>query len=314
MIEVSNLTKSYGDFVAVDDISFRVEKGEILGFLGPNGAGKTTTMRILTCFMPSTSGKASVAGYDCSTSPLEVRQRVGYLPETAPLYRDMRVREFLNFAASVKGLRGKMKTAKIAEAMELTSITDMSERLIGKLSRGYRQRVGLSQALINDPEVLILDEPTVGLDPKQIIEIRKVIKNLAGKRTVILSTHILPEVSIVCDRVVIINKGKVVAEDTPKNLTTSEGKTGAINLKVEANHNEVEAFLKSFTGVTSVKIDGYIKQDICPYLVETAPGLDLRKELSSAIVNKGWGLLEISKRHHTLEEIFVNLVTDEEKE
>src|SRR6266481_2404702 len=219
MIEVENLTKRYGRHTAVDGVSFRVEKGEILGFLGPNGAGKTTTMRILTCYLPPTDGTARVAGYDVFQAPLEVKRRVGYIPETPPLYPDMTVLDFLGFCAKIKGVAAKDRRGKIDD-------------VIGKLSKGYRQRVGLAQAILNNPDVLILDEPTAGLDPKQIIETRELIKGLGGDHTIILSTHILPEVSMTCGRVVIINKGRVVAEDTPNNLMRRLQGAGALRLEV----------------------------------------------------------------------------------
>jgi ABC-2 type transport system ATP-binding protein len=219
VIEVEHLTKRYGTVTAVDDISFRVNKGEILGFLGPNGAGKTTTMRVLTGYMPATNGRAVVAGYDVFDHPIEAKRRTGYLPETPPLYPEMTVREYLDFVAKIKGVTPKDRQSRLKSVMERTWIADMAGRECGKLSKGYRQRVGLAQALIHNPEVLILDEPTAGLDPKQIIETRRLIKELAGDHTIILSTHILPEVSQTCQRVVIINKGKVVAIDTPDNLT-----------------------------------------------------------------------------------------------
>ncbi|MEE8483339.1 MAG: ATP-binding cassette domain-containing protein, partial [Nitrospinota bacterium] len=301
MIEVERLVKKYADITAIDGISFRVEKGEILGFLGPNGAGKTTTMRILTCFMPASSGRATVAGYDCSESPMEVKKRIGYLPESAPLYSDMKVGEFLDFSATVKGLTGDSKKRKISRVMEDTGISDVSKRLIGKLSRGYRQRVGLAQALINDPEVLILDEPTAGLDPKQIVEIRELIKNLAGKRTIILSTHILPEVSIVCDRVVIINKGKVIAEDTPKNLTAQRENRHTYSLTVDGDQQDVTNLLLRIDGVKSVEPDGdipagHIKGTERSLIIETGTENDLRRDISAAVVNAGFGLLEMRQK------------------
>src|SRR4051812_38804083 len=219
MIEVQHLTKRYGRVTAVDDLTFKVERGEILGFLGPNGAGKTTTMRILTGYMPATEGHATVAGFDVFDQPIEAKKRTGYLPETPPLYPEMTVREYLTFCARIKGVPSVGRTARIDTVMERTRIADMATRHCGKLSKGYRQRVGLAQALLHNPDVLILDEPTAGLDPKQIIETRKLIRELAGDHTIVLSTHILPEVSQTCQRVVIINKGKVVAVDTPANLT-----------------------------------------------------------------------------------------------
>src|SRR5215475_9951864 len=218
MIEVESLTKRYGRKTAVDGVSFRVQKGEILGFLGPNGAGKTTTMRILTCYLPATEGTAKVAGYDVFEAPLEVKRRVGYIPETPPLYPDMEVEDFLDFCAKIKGILKKDRKGKIADAMEKTRVTDVRSKLIGRLSKGYRQRVGLAQAILNNPDVLILDEPTAGLDPKQIIETRELIKALGGEHTIVLSTHILPEVSMTCGRVVIINQGRVMAEGTPDSL------------------------------------------------------------------------------------------------
>ena len=220
MIEVQHLTKRYGPFTAVDDVSFKVEKGEILGFLGPNGAGKTTTMRVLTGYMPATDGKALVAGYDVFDQPIEAKRRTGYLPETPPLYPDMTVRDYLTFVARIKGVPRQERKARVETVMERTRVADMAKRHCGKLSKGYKQRVGLAQAMIHKPDVLILDEPTAGLDPKQIIETRQLIKELAGDHTIILSTHILPEVSQTCQRVVIINKGRVVAVDTPENLTS----------------------------------------------------------------------------------------------
>ena len=223
MIEVQHLTKRYGPVTAVDDVSFRVEKGEILGFLGPNGAGKTSTMRVITGYMPPSEGKAIVAGFDVFTHPIEAKKRTGYLPETPPLYPDMTVREYLTFAARIKAgeLSANDRKGRVEQVMKKTRVDDMANRQCGKLSKGYRQRVGLAQALIHDPEVLVLDEPTAGLDPKQITETRDLIRSLAGNHTIVLSTHILPEVAQTCGRVVIINKGKVVAVDSPENLTPS---------------------------------------------------------------------------------------------
>ncbi|MBI3794876.1 MAG: ATP-binding cassette domain-containing protein [Nitrospinae bacterium] len=313
MIEVQGLTKRFNGAAVVDGITFRVEKGEILGFLGPNGAGKTTTMRILSCYTPATSGTASVAGFDCFEEPLEVKKRVGYLPESSPLYKDMTVREFLSFAASVKGLKGGLKKQKMTEVMAETDVKDMADRLIGKLSKGYRQRVGLAQALINDPDVLILDEPTASLDPKQIVEIRQLIKNLSGKRTVILSTHILPEVSIVCDRVVIIDKGKVVAVDTPQNLSQRRQKKNVVHLTLDAPLEEAKFVISSVAGVTGLTVDGYVKTNEISLAVETEMGGDVRRQIAAAVVNKGWGLLEMRLALMSLEDIFVDLVTEEHK-
>ena len=235
MIEVQNLTKRYGPFTAVDDVSFRAERGEILGFLGPNGAGKTTTMRILTGYMPPTDGKAMVGGYDVQEKPIEAKRRTGYLPETPPLYPEMTVRDYLDFCARIKGVPRAERATRVKTSMERTRIADVAQRHCGKLSKGYRQRVGLAQALLHNPEVLILDEPTAGLDPKQIIETRQLIKQLGGDHTVILSTHILPEVSQTCHRVVIINKGRVVAIDSPDNLTARLRGTETMFLQVDAS-------------------------------------------------------------------------------
>ncbi|HEX9187202.1 MAG TPA: ATP-binding cassette domain-containing protein, partial [Vicinamibacteria bacterium] len=246
MIEVESLTKRYGRATAVDGVSFRVERGEILGFLGPNGAGKTTTMRILTCYLPPTEGTARVAGYDVFAQPMEVKRRVGYLPETPPLYPDMSVRDYLEFCARIKGVPGKERRGRVADAIEKCRVGDVRDKLIAKLSKGYRQRVGLAQAILHNPDVLILDEPTAGLDPKQIIETRELIRSLAGSHTVILSTHILPEVSMTCGRVVIINKGRVVAEDTPENLTRRL--KGAGTIRVEAR-GEDAAILEAVRAV-----------------------------------------------------------------
>src|SRR5438309_3159580 len=252
MIEVDHLSKYYGPVTAIRDLSFRVEQGEILGFLGPNGAGKTTTMRILTGFMPATEGKAIVAGFDVFDQPLEAKRRTGYLPETPPLYPDMTIHEYLDFVAKLKGVPVGERRQRTKEVMERTRVTDMANRLTGKLSKGYKQRVGLAQALIHNPDVLILDEPTAGLDPKQIIETRQLIKQLAGDHTVILSTHILPEVSQTCHRVVIINKGRVVAVDTPDNLTSRLRGSETMYVQVDANGADAAAALQRIPGVTRV--------------------------------------------------------------
>ncbi|HMC43091.1 MAG TPA: ABC transporter ATP-binding protein, partial [Acidimicrobiales bacterium] len=248
MIEVDNLTKRYGRTTAVDGISFVVKKGEILGFLGPNGAGKTTTMRILTCYLPPTEGTARVAGHDVFEEPLEVKRRVGYIPESPPLYPDMDVETFLDFCAKIKGVAKAQRRARVDAATEKCRVGEVRKTLIGRLSKGYRQRVGLAQAILNDPEVLILDEPTAGLDPKQIIETRELIKGLGGEHTIILSTHILPEVSMTCGRVVIINKGRVVAEDTPENLTHRLQGAATVRLEVRGDESGLEAALGAVPG------------------------------------------------------------------
>lgn len=310
MIQVEKLTKSYGTYQALKEITFSVEKGEILGFLGPNGAGKTTTMRILTCFFPATSGKATVAGFDVFEEPHEVRKRIGYLPENVPLYRDMTVTAYLSFVAGVKGVAVRDVKKRVEVVMDECGLTHMSHKLINELSKGYRQRVGLAQALVSEPEVLILDEPTAGLDPKQIIEIRKLIKDLAGKRTIILSTHILPEVSMTCQRVVIINEGKVIAVDTPQNLTSKIQGAGRIVAKVDGPWQEVVKVIQGIKGINRVerKEDS---NEVSEFIVDTAKGLDVRKDIAPLIVKNGWGLLELRPVEMSLEDIFVKLVTKE---
>jgi gliding motility-associated transport system ATP-binding protein len=311
MIEVQHLTKRYGPVTAVDDVSFRVENGEILGFLGPNGAGKTTTMRILTGYMPASEGKAVVAGYDVFANPLEAKRRTGYLPETPPLYPDMTVREYLTFVARIKlgGLSKADRTMRVAHAMKKTRIDDMADRHCSKLSKGYRQRVGLAQALIHDPEVLILDEPTAGLDPKQIIETRDLIRGLAGSHTIILSTHILPEVAQTCQRVMIINKGRVVAEDTPDNLTHQLKGAATLYVQVEAA-GDAAAALSAIPGV--VKVTPMEQHDrYSGFEIEAAPNKDVRRDVARTVVNSGWGLLELRPTRMSLEEIFLQLTTEE---
>ena len=310
MIEVENLTKRYGRAVAVDGISFKVQRGEILGFLGPNGAGKTTTMRILTCYLPPTEGKAWVAGYDVFEDPLEVKKRVGYIPETPPLYPDMDVQSFLDFCARIKGLPAGERRTRIDEAMEKCRVGDVRGKLIGRLSKGYRQRVGLAQAILANPDVLILDEPTAGLDPKQIIETRELIKGLGGSHTIILSTHILPEVSMTCGRVVIIAKGRVVAEDTPDNLT--HRLKGAATLRLEARGGqpgEMEEAVKLVPGVAAVRAEA--RDGATALFVDAESGRDLRAELARCVVQKGWDLLALQPVGMSLEEIFLHLTTAE---
>ena len=310
MIEVDNLTKRYGRTTAVDGISFVVKKGEILGFLGPNGAGKTTTMRILTCYLPPTEGTARVAGHDVFEEPLEVKKRVGYIPETPPLYPDMEVATFLDFCAKIKGVAKSERRARVDSAMEKCRVGDVRKTLIGRLSKGYRQRVGLAQAILHDPQVLILDEPTAGLDPKQIIETRDLIKALGGEHTIILSTHILPEVSMTCGRVVIINKGKVVAEDTPENLTHRLSGAGTLRLDVRGDSAAVAEALRSVPGVTAVRPHAQ-SGDVSALDVEAAAGADVRADLARAVVQKGFDLLGLQQVGMSLEEIFLHLTTSE---
>ncbi len=312
MIEAKNLTKYYGRTKAIENVSFYIEKGEIVGLLGPNAAGKTTIIRILTCFLPPTSGTAKVNGYDIYENPLEVQKSIGYLPERNPLYEEFTVCEFLNFVCEMKGIRKKEeKIKKISKVMEECGIFDVKDKLIYKLSKGYKQRVGIAQALINDPKILILDEPTIGLDPKQIIETRNLIKNLGGERTILLSSHILPEVSMVCERVIIINEGKIVATDTVEDLTSKLKGKMEIHVEIEGNPEKVKNVLSEISGVEKVNIIPPIKERINKYIVITDKEKDLRKEISAKIVNSGFGLLEIKIEEMTLEEIFLKLTTKE---
>ena len=313
MIEVQHITKRYGRVTAVDDVSFRVERGEILGFLGPNGAGKTTTMRILTGFMPATEGRATVAGFDVFNQPIDAKRRTGYLPETPPLYPDMTVREYLDFVARIKGVPPKERRERVGAIMDRTRVSDMAARHCGKLSKGYRQRVGLAQALIHNPEVLILDEPTAGLDPKQIIETRDLIRSLAGDHTIVLSTHILPEVAQTCQRVVIINKGRVVAVDTPEALTARLKGAETMFVQIDANGADAGAALQTIPGVTRVAAADQ-RGGAGAYEVESARGTDVRREIAQAVVARGWGLLELRPMRMSLEEIFLQVTTEEAPE
>ena len=311
MIEVQHLTKRYGRVTAVDDVTFRVERGEILGFLGPNGAGKTTTMRVLTGYMPATDGRAIVAGFDVFDQPLEAKRRTGYLPETPPLYPEMGVREYLEFVARIKGVPSGDRKRRVDASMEKARVADMATRLCGKLSKGYRQRVGLAQALLHNPDVLILDEPTAGLDPKQIIETRELIKALAGDHTVVLSTHILPEVSQTCQRVVIINRGRVVAVDTPDNLTRRLGGAQTMYVQLDGDAAAALAALVRLPGAARVaevdRKDGFVGLE-----VESEAGRDLRVDIARAVVGGGWGLLELRPVRVSLEDIFLQLTTEEQ--
>jgi ABC-2 type transport system ATP-binding protein len=313
LIEVKDLTKSFGERTAVDHVSFVVNRGEILGFLGPNGAGKTTTMRILTGFLPATSGTAQVAGFDVFNDSLEVRKRIGYLPENPPLYLDMTVAAYLDFVARIKNVPAEKRRASVDDAMVKTNLQDKRYELIKRLSRGYKQRVGLAQALVHDPEVIILDEPTVGLDPKQIIEVRHLIKGLAGSHTIILSTHILPEVSMTCDRVVIINRGRIAAIDTPANLTTQLKGGQHVSVEVAADQNAVCAAIRELPGVRKVTSEPAGNGRVVA-LVEVSPGQEIRSQLAAKIVGKGWPLYELRGVNLSLEEIFLELTTDEESE
>ena len=314
MIEISNLTKSYGKNKAVDDVSFTVNKGEILGFLGPNGAGKSTTMNILTGFISSTSGTVKVDGFDVLEKPEEVKKRIGYLPEQPPLYMDMTVKEYLDFCADLKSVPKKDWKNQKTDIMELVKITHVSHRLIKNLSKGYKQRVGLAQALVGTPDVLVLDEPTVGLDPKQIIEIRKLIKALGKDHTIILSSHILPEVSAVCDRVVIINKGKIAAIDTPENLSKKLSDFSRFTITIAGPEARVRDAIQEVYGIKYLETQGSSNKDEYSYIVEADKEIDVRKPLFNKLAEHGFAILELKSLSLSLEDIFLQLTTTEQKE
>lgn len=311
MIETRGLTKYYGPKMAISEVTFQVEKGEVLGFLGPNGAGKTTTMRILTCYLSPTRGSAKVAGFDIFEQPLEVRRRIGYLPENVPLYREMRVSRYLDFVAEVKGIGGRgSRRAQVGKAMESCGLLEVQERILGHLSKGYQQRVGLAQALLGEPAVLILDEPTVGLDPKQIIEIRQLIQALGRDRTVILSTHILHEVEMTCGRVIIINEGRIVAQDTPKNLTRRLQGGARVEVIVggDAPLARVAKLLEALPGTLKVETLPPAGKGAARFLIESEVGRDLRPEIAEALVRDRVPLLSLREQELTLEEIFIQTV------
>ena len=306
MIKVERLTKRYGSTTAVRNISFEVEKGEIVGFLGPNGAGKTTTMRILTGFLPPTEGTASIDGLDVQEQPIEVKRRIGYLPESPPLYPEMTVRDYLEFVARLKGIASADVAARVDSVTERCSIGGVRGKLNGQLSKGYKQRVGLAQALIHDPDVLILDEPTAGLDPKQIIEVRELIRELGGDHTIILSTHILPEVSTTCGRVIIINEGKIEASDTPENLTARLQGHDSVWVEVDGPAEEVEAKIQGIQGVENIsRATGQAGR--AAWQVETGKDPAIRSELARAVIESGWGIYEIRSVGLSLEDIFLKL-------
>jgi len=313
MIEIQNLTKRYGQIKAVNNLNFTVEKGEILGFLGPNGAGKSTTMNIITGYIPSTEGTVKVCGYDIIESPKEVKKRIGYLPEQPPVYMDMTVIDYLNFVADLKQVNKKQKKSQLNDIMELVKIGDHRNRLIKNLSKGYKQRVGLAQALIGSPDVIILDEPTVGLDPKQIIEIRKLIKALGREHTIILSTHILPEVSAVCERVVIINKGEIAAIDTPENLSKGFSSVAKLLVTISGPRNSVENAIREIYGVKYVETAAEKDKDSISYIVEADKDIDVRKPLFFAMAKLGYPIIEMKGIGMSLEDIFVEIVTQEKE-
>jgi ABC-2 type transport system ATP-binding protein len=315
LIEVTQLSKYYGITRAVHNLSFSVEKGEILGFLGPNGAGKTTTMKMLTGFVPPSSGRASILGFDIIDDSLEVRKRIGYLPEKNPLYHDMSVDSYLSLVARLKGIESKDTAAALERVSGRCGLTGVRRRTIGNLSKGFQQRVGIAQAIINDPELLILDEPTIGLDPQQIIEIRNLIRELGEERTVILSSHILPEVNQVCDRIIIINNGELIAVDSPENLRERLRKSSMTRVKIRASAQAGSAaeIISSMEGIVLVR-RGPEQGDIIEFHVESAPDIDIREELTRTLVDGGIPILEIFNEELTLEDIFIKLVTEEEQE
>lgn len=312
MVEVQHVTKRYGSFTAVDDISFSVERGEILGFLGPNGAGKTTTMRILTGFLPATDGRARVAGFDVFEQPLEAKRRTGYLPETPPLYPEMTVHEYLRFVARINGMPAGDRDRQIASAMVRTSVADVANRFCGTLSKGYRQRVGLAQAILHNPDVLVLDEPTAGLDPKQQKQTRQLIKELAGDHTIILSTHILSEVEATCQKVTVIHGGELRSPVESKEAFKARlGGGQQVNLQIDTLGADPIPALKQCVGVISVTLTEQ-GENVADYRIESGRGDDVRRDLSRVVVENGWGLLELKAQEVNLEDVFLQLTTEEE--
>ena len=305
MIKVENLTKRYAGFTAIENLSFQVEKGEIVGFLGPNGAGKSTTMRILSSYMPATSGRASIAGFDVFEQSLQARQHLGYMPENVPLYSEMRVTEYLNYRAGLKDLTGQRRKERVGDVKELCCLRDVENRIIGTLSKGYKQRVGLADALLHSPDLLILDEPTIGLDPNQIRQVRELIRNLGKHHTILLSTHILPEVEMTCSRVIIINKGKIEASDSPDNLVNAFRAAGGIRLEVKPGTDDAQTFLNQLPGVKEVasEIDG----DWNVFTLRTDSNTDPREEIWRLATDRHWTVRELSRRRATLEDVFVEI-------
>jgi gliding motility-associated transport system ATP-binding protein len=313
VIEVDHLTKRFGSVKAVENVSFEVEKGEILGFLGPNGAGKTTTMRVLTCFLPATEGTARVAGFDVFDNPMAVKRCLGYLPENPPLYGEFTVNAYLDFVAKIKGVDSRERKKRIEEVKDRVSIKEYGNTLIKNLSKGYKQRVGLAQALVHDPQVLILDEPTVGLDPNQIIEVRQLIKGLSGGHTIILSTHILPEVSMTCQRVVIISKGRIAAMDTPENLTRQLQGSERVYLEVKGPETTIKEKIKEIEGVLRVDSNRLDADGAYSFAVETQLKKDVRSRIARKVVDSGYDLMELRAMSMSLEEVFLQLTTKEEE-
>jgi len=306
LIEIQGLTKYYGRTEALRDVSFSVDRGEVVGFLGPNAAGKTTTLRILTGYLPATSGTATVAGYDVFNDSLEVRRRIGYLPETVPLYPDMTVRSYLGFCARLRGVSRTERDAHVSDALEKTRLGEVRDTIVGRLSKGFRQRVGIAQALVHDPPVLVLDEPTIGLDPRQIIETRRLIKDLGRDHTIILSTHILPEVSMTCTRVVIINRGRIVAQDSAEGLTARVLSSSRVLLRLLRPPTDAAALLAGMPGVTAVR-----REDDRTFVIESKLDADMREQLARSAVERDWGLVELRPVELSLEDVFLHLTTED---
>ncbi|MCL2003439.1 MAG: ABC transporter ATP-binding protein [Oscillospiraceae bacterium] len=310
MIEVSGLTKSYGKSRGIDNISFSIPEGQIVGFLGPNGAGKTTTMNIITGYLSAGAGTVKIAGIDVLERPIEAKRHIGYLPEQPPLYLSMTVEEYLDFVYELKGVKSTGQQAHIAQICDMTGLSDVYRRVIGHLSKGYKQRVGLAQALVGDPDVLILDEPTVGLDPRQIVEIRNVIKEMGQSRTIILSTHILPEVSAVCERVLVIANGVIVADDKPETLAGTVSGERRLVIRVAGPKDGVGRLLNGVDGVRSAKPLGEMEPGSCDFLIESTPGVDARKPVFSALAGAGHPILMLRPQDATLEDIFLKLTEE----
>ena len=311
MIEVRNLTKNFGNFPAITDISFNVEQGEILGFLGPNGAGKSTTMKIITGFLPPSSGTVTVAGYDIVTESLDARRHIGYLPETVPLYTDMTVSDYLEFMGKIRGMSSHRVKQRIDDVIQNVHIEDYRSTIIEKLSKGFRQRVGIAQAILHEPDVLVLDEPTIGIDPIQIVETREMIKELGGEHTVIISTHILPEVSMICERVIIIHEGQIIAVDKPANLGSRLSGADRILLDIKGPQQDVLAGLRGVDGVEDVERERAEQRGVSTYTIVAQQGVDVRPKLATKVVESGWDLMRLEAIGMSLEEIFLRLTTEE---
>ena len=310
MIQATGLTHFYGPNPAIEDVNFGVKRGEILGFLGPNGAGKTTTMRILTGFMPPTRGKVTLDGYDVVEQSLDVRRRVGYLPETVPLYTDMTVTSYLKYMGTLRGMPSRNIKRRIEDVIDVCHLEDYRSSLIAKLSKGFRQRVGIAQAILHEPDVLVLDEPTIGIDPIQVVETRSLIKDLGKQQTVVLSSHILPEVSMICERVLIIHEGHIVAEDTPGNLAERLQGSDQLEVEIGGPPDEVLSELREIEGVSSVRHRSLANREV--YTIRLLQGADVRDDISRAVIARGWSLLSMQSVGMTLEDIFLRLTTDEE--